>query len=111
MNNSKTGKTTMSFRIMPDTKLRIAGVATKLNMSPSQYIEALVMKRHNEIVDAINKTNRPTPPKTSFLNLSNEQEIELREAIEDLLELFPNRDKEELLIASVLQAYTTTMPF
>lgn len=100
--DSNQGKTTFSFRIMPDEKLKIVAVAQQLGMTASQYLESLILDKNNKIVKAIKKSRKPKKVietiveiEKSYFSKKDVQEILIY--LEPLKELYPNRSDIELI--------------
>lgn len=95
------GKTTLTFRLDPNIKLHIAATAKGLGMSPSQYVEALIMKRHSELVATLKEPEKPKLPakQTPVQNL-------IEQFVEKLSASHPSATKEELIAAALHHAYS-----
>lgn len=95
------GKTTCTFRIMPHEKLKLASKARELGMSPSQYIEALVLNQHNILLKKEEKTNQAVS-----LTFKEETKIGLFNSfLKKLTKRFPKYTAEEIVLASMVHAY------
>ncbi len=99
--NNQAGKTTCTFRISPETKLALATTAKELNMSPSQYIEALVSQQHNIVVNSLDVIKREK--KITF----SEPLYELvMKHLEKLKERHSDSSVEELIAGALAHAYS-----
>jgi len=95
------GKTTVTFRILPNVKLHIAATAKGLGMSPSAYVEALIMKRHTQMVESISESKKEKP-------------VELPTAMQQIINHFsellkkqhPGTSEEELIAAALFHAHS-----
>ncbi len=97
--SNDTGKTTCTFRIMPHEKLLLATKAQTLGMSPSQYIEALVLGQHNEILKRMEGAQ-----KRSFQFTENEEKL-FYAFLAKLCKRYPNSTTGEIILASLAHAF------
>lgn len=107
MNNSR-GKVTLSCRILPLEKLVLAKEAEKLNLTLSEYVEALVLKEHNHF----QTKKKEKVPKSGNVELEigkGSTEFKTFEFFMDYLQsLFPEEEKEVLLIAALATAHSSS---
>jgi CRP-like cAMP-binding protein len=95
-----TGKTTCTFRIMPHEKLLLAAKAQALGMSPSQYIEALVLGQHNEIQQRMEATQ-----KQRNAQFTEDEEKLFYAFLAKLRQRYPNNSSGEIILASLAHAF------
>jgi hypothetical protein len=95
------GKVTLSCRILPEQKLRIAKEAKDLGLSMCQYVEALVLKNHNEL----DKTVTPMDKQKAYQfenQFSDREENFYQSLLEELQVFHPESSENELVIGSLL---------
>ena len=105
------GKTTMTFRLLPEEKLKLSIQAKELGMSPSQYAEVLILGHHNEIINEAEEQNKKENSAKLDLELSNYQKNFVNAALKGLQRKFKNEPKELLLLASVFQVFNNENTF
>ena len=98
---STAGKTTCTFRIEPNAKLALAETAKELHMSPSQYVEALVMEQHDLFVNSLEAKQRE---KKIVFSESMYQLI--REHLSKLKKRYPESSIEQMIAASLDHAFS-----
>lgn len=95
------GKTTCTFRISPENKLHMAATAKGLGMSTSQYIEALVLKRHGETINTLVEQKA-----ANCFKFSKPLLLRVKDSLSKLKELHPDFSDEELMTACLDHAYS-----
>ena len=100
--NSKNqeGKTTFTFRISPENKLQIAATAKGLGMSPSQYMEALALKRQGETINQLVEEKA-----ANQFRFSKPLQKKVNRVLANLKERYPEYSNEELMAACLDHAY------
>lgn len=98
--SNDTGKTTCTFRIMPHEKLLLATKAQMLGMSPSQYIEALVLGQHNEILNRMESVQ-----KQRNTHFTVDEEKLFHAFLAKLCKRYPNSTTGEIILASLAHAF------
>jgi len=93
-NKKESSKTTFTFRISPENKLQIAATAKGLGMSPSQYMEALALKRHTETINSL--VDLKAGNRFNFNKLQLEK---VNSLLTKLKEMHPTCSDEELMTA------------
>lgn len=88
------GKTTITFRILPDIKLELAKKARSLGMSPAQYVEALVVKGHFEANQETKSSQEQKPFQLSETSMPLFQHF-----IQKLKARFPEQSNSDLVIS------------
>jgi|GEM_PF-4628993 len=93
------GKTTFTFRVQPDIKLELAERARSLGLSPSQYVEAIVVKCHYEHV-----RNDNSDTVEQKLTLSADQADVYQSLLTKLSQQFPDHTTAEIITACLAHA-------
>lgn len=94
------GKTTMTFRLLPNEKLAIAAKAQELGMSTAQFAEALILNRYNDF----NNQRSSLQGRTQSLVFEEEESLLFKKNLNILRQRFPTCSVEELLTATCLHA-------
>jgi len=94
------GKTTMTFRLMPNEKLAISAKAQELGMSPAQFAEALILNRYNDF----NNQRTSLQGRTQSLVFEEDESLLFKKHLNILRHRFPNCTVEELLTATCIHA-------
>ncbi|MEO1263332.1 MAG: hypothetical protein AAFZ15_31270 [Bacteroidota bacterium] len=97
------GKTTCTFRIMPQEKLKLALKAKELGLSPSQYIEALVLSQHQLLLK-----QKEEKEVNRGINLPFQEERKVKTFyafLNKLKKRFPKNTIDEIVLASMIHAY------
>lgn len=112
--NKNQSKVTCSFRIAPDNKLAISSIARSMDMSPAQYLEAIVLDKSNQIVVALNEQKKPpeirevekvviekVPVEVEKYYFEKKDLQRILNYLEPLKERYPNRSEVELILVAL----------
>lgn len=111
MSYKNRGKTTMTFRLLPEEKLAIAKKAKDYDLSPSQYAEMLILGHHNQLLEKEMELEEESSKPTLDLLLDNYQVQFVNAALKALRRKFPDEPLELLLLASVFQVFNNEQSF
>ncbi len=111
MSQRNRGKTTMTFRLLPEEKLEIVRAAREMDLSSSQYAEILILGHHNQLLEKIKDVEKEPPKLGLDLSLDNYQVQFVNAALKALRRKFPNEPLELLLLASVFQVFNNEQSF
>lgn len=110
-NKRNRGKTTMTFRLLPEEKLAIVKKAEDFDLSPSQYAEMLILGHHNELLEKEMELEQKSSEPELGLSLDNYQIQFVNAALKALKRKFPDESLEILLLASVYQVFNNENSF
>ena len=111
MSSRNRGKTTMTFRLLPEEKLEIAMSAREMDLSPSQYAEILILGHHNQLLEKKMEVEEESSKPELDLLLDSYQIQFVNAALKALKRKFPDEPLELLLLASVFQVFNNENSF
>lgn len=111
MSQRNRGKTTMTFRLLPEEKLEIVRAAREMDLSSSQYAEILILGHHNQLLEKKVELEKESSKPELGLLLDDYQTQFVNAALKALKRKFPDEPLELLLLASVFQVFNNEQSF
>lgn len=111
MSQRNRGKTTMTFRLLPEEKLELIKSAREMDLSSSQYAEILILGQHNQLLEKRIELEKESSKPELDLLLDDYQIQFVNAALKALKRKFPKESLETLLLASVFQVFNNERSF